>query len=879
MRKRILSLLMALAIGLGLAVPVSLAAEESTETVNISNSSQLVQAIANQKDGQTWVFTQAGTYDAKNTTEGSTGNYAVPDEVNSQPFALPIWANNLTIKKADGVGDVTLTSSYVAPNGNWHEQNFITVFGTGVTIDGINLQANRSDYYGTCNKVIELAGQAKDFTLSNVNVIPLKAEDGTTFGGSIYFNVTDAGASKIQNVTMDAWISATNVTAGTIAIDGLTQDFTNSSYAGYSYEGYGYAWNPTVNGSHSGITVKNYTIIVDDKTDLGNQIFNDKLRDGTTIQLMPGNYNLTPNTAYTFNGQAGWYMPVTKSVTIQGVDANRNVITDAANTQANLYSTYYTANGALATQNLITVFADDVVIEGVTVMNKVEPNKAIEVVGSENAMDFTIRNCKFAPISQELLQGAGLEDKYSYEEYAQYGASLYFTAQGKYEINANVENNLFSYSTITLGAPTKGNYQISGNTFQGAKNWNQDPNYYYSTIGYQGKWLYPDPDCTTLGNAVVNIAGNDFQQAGSINFSQVVEGSNVPNLTGNTGVEADQVMGPVKVEGQIAVTDEESLKVAIAAAGKGDTVVLAGDIALSQMLDITKSDVTIDLAGYKLTAGDNFTSTFDNDAHLVQVNGASNVTIRNGSIVTGDKNKHGLNLYNATNVVLEDMTLDHTVAMKGAPLVVNNSTLTVQGYLKLLVGEKSWYGINVDPKEGKANVTFAQGSSVTMTGNDKLMVMTLDGVKENITITGALEAGLDQNADGSFVPHQHVYGQEWVSDETGHWHACACGDKQEMAQHTFQWVVDQEATATQSGSKHQECTVCGYALAAVEIPATGSTQPSQQPSAQPSQQPSQKPNGEQPQTGDVLQATLWIGLMVASLGAFAMVRVYGKKRS
>lgn len=457
---------------------------------------------------------------------------------------------------------------------------------------------------------------------------------------------------------------------------------------------------------------------------------------------------------------------------------------------------------------------------------------------------------------------------YTYQEYAQYGASLYFSAQGKYEINANVENNLFSYSTISLGATTKGTYQISGNTFEGAKNWNQET--YYSTIGYQGKWLYPDPDCTTMGDAVVNITDNTFENAGSINFSQVTTGSNVANLSGNTGVEADQVMGPVKVEGQIGVTDEESLKVAIAAAGRDDVVVLAGDIALSQMLDITKSDVTIDLGGYTISANADFASTFDNDAHLVQVSGAANVTIRNGSIVTADKNKHGVNLYNATGVVLENVTIDHTVAMKGAPLVVNNSTLTVKGYLKLLVGEKSWYGINVDPKEGTAQVDFAQGSSVTMTGNDNLVVMYLDGAQENITISDVLGAGLEQNEDGTFVPHQHVYGEEWVSDETGHWHQCTCGDKHDMAQHTFQWVVDQQATATQNGSQHQECTVCGYAKASVTIPATG-----QQPSAQPSQQP----GTGNPQTGDTMNLTNWVALLAICMGGLTSVSVYTKKRS
>lgn len=44
-----------------------------------------------------------------------------------------------------------------------------------------------------------------------------------------------------------------------------------------------------------------------------------------------------------------------------------------------------------------------------------------------------------------------------------------------------------------------------------------------------------------------------------------------------------------------------------------------------------------------------------------------------------------------------------------------------------------------------------------------------------------------------------------------------------VAEHTFTWVTDKEATATEKGSKHEECTVCGYEKAAVEIPATGTT--------------------------------------------------------
>ena len=71
--------------------------------------------------------------------------------------------------------------------------------------------------------------------------------------------------------------------------------------------------------------------------------------------------------------------------------------------------------------------------------------------------------------------------------------------------------------------------------------------------------------------------------------------------------------------------------------------------------------------------------------------------------------------------------------------------------------------------------------------------------------------------------HTHSYGSDWKNDATNHWHECSCGDKADKAAHDFKWVVDKEATATQKGSKHEECRVCGYKKAAVEIPATGFT--------------------------------------------------------
>ena len=55
--------------------------------------------------------------------------------------------------------------------------------------------------------------------------------------------------------------------------------------------------------------------------------------------------------------------------------------------------------------------------------------------------------------------------------------------------------------------------------------------------------------------------------------------------------------------------------------------------------------------------------------------------------------------------------------------------------------------------------------------------------------------------------HKHAYSDKWDSDEDSHWHACSCGNKADVAAHTF---------------KDGKCSVCGaVADAAGESPLTG----------------------------------------------------------
>ena len=105
---------------------------------------------------------------------------------------------------------------------------------------------------------------------------------------------------------------------------------------------------------------------------------------------------------------------------------------------------------------------------------------------------------------------------------------------------------------------------------------------------------------------------------------------------------------------------------------------------------------------------------------------------------------------------------------------------------------------------------------------DKEATTTETGLKhEECTVCGYKNAGIEIPATED--EHTCVAQKDWHCDEPNHWNTCICGKKLNEASHTFQWVTDKEATESETGLKHEECTVCGYKKAAVEIPATEPT--------------------------------------------------------
>lgn len=169
---------------------------------------------------------------------------------------------------------------------------------------------------------------------------------------------------------------------------------------------------------------------------------------------------------------------------------------------------------------------------------------------------------------------------------------------------------------------------------------------------------------------------------------------------------------------------------------------------------------------------------------------------------------------------------------------------------------------------------------------DKEATATEKGSKhEECTVCGYKKAAVDIPKIDS---HSHNYGTEWKYDDTNHWHECEDGNKADITAHNFKWIVDKEATATEKGSKHEECTVCGYKKTAVDIPATGvgissddeANKPTNTVSSESSSadQTNKPINTASPKTGNTDNMILWIVLLVIGGGVFITATAVDRKK-
>lgn len=136
-------------------------------------------------------------------------------------------------------------------------------------------------------------------------------------------------------------------------------------------------------------------------------------------------------------------------------------------------------------------------------------------------------------------------------------------------------------------------------------------------------------------------------------------------------------------------------------------------------------------------------------------------------------------------------------------------------------------GDKFDPKGMVVTAVYEDDSTAVLTEKDYTIFHgdKLTKGQEYVTIQyndGSGNSGIkvDQKITvGPYVgDHQHTYDDStWYQDATSHWHQCTdkdcpnpSGSTKDQARHTFVWKVDKAATRTQTGLKHEECTVCHF---------------------------------------------------------------------
>lgn len=384
--------------------------------------------------------------------------------------------------------------------------------------------------------------------------------------------------------------------------------------------------------------------------------------DGQTWTIQPGSYGLEKFSSITAEGQTGWYFPITaNNLTINGVG------------NPTIYGVGHTPNGNWSTQNFVSVFGDNIIIDGVTLMPKVQPNKTVEVLGT----NFTLRNSTIAPNTISMADYAGVD-----AEYQQWGGSLYFNNAGNHTLhNVTIKNAGISYRH----SPSGTNIAMSGVVIENTSNLAWVNDYRYSS-GF-------------------NNSGNSVTGAPSVVY-------HVNNALNNL----EQVLASVKT-GDIIELDSDIISSkqmtvntdGVTINGNGHTINGAfakTDGSNNSVLTVSSDNVTINALGVDAATGTDlhgfnvYQATNVALNNIVAKNGRTGVVV-NGSTVTVDSATtsgntwHGINVDKPGAILTIKGTNSHTEVKQ---LYVDNRTVGQ------VVDVDNRYAITVDPTKPTADI-------------------------------------------------------------------------------------------------------------------------------------------------------------------------------
>ena len=487
------------------------------ETINVTTSAGIQDAIDAAQDGDIIVI-GPGTYGAFDVTKSETQSF----------FQLPT-DKSLTFRGAN---------AGVAGTGSRSEETVITIPFTyahsttttaDFTFDGLKFTENGRVSVGKAS--------TGDLTFINniVTGITINSDPGTTFFTTPYVydnNSYTMGDIVVENNLVDGTTLSNGTNSCGFRMWGISSaTLKNNKFVKFNHSAaqfdhvtgdLNFDGNEFEDCNNYKFRVqviniegeRNYGSNVDDVTEKG---FMKIERTGTcydtfaevlaaanandVIILAEGEYPLDRTITATDNQR--YYLPIeTAGLTIKAQGSRDKTI---------VYGREYTENGAISTQNLITVMASDVTIEGITIMPKVEVNKTIEIRNT----GFTLKGCRITPNTYVTENNNGK------------GGSVYFTYP-TYEytagttINGTITDNIIEKATVSFDHIYEGTINVSGNTFDGGNTG--------SSVITTPIWGSVDLDELKSSKLVVNVSENEFR-----NIAEY-DGSNNPAVRPSYGI-------------------------------------------------------------------------------------------------------------------------------------------------------------------------------------------------------------------------------------------------------------------------------------------------------------------------------------------------------
>lgn len=454
--------------------------------------------------------------------------------------------------------------------------------------------------------------------------------------------------------------------------------------------------------------------------------------DGQYWLIKAGDYNLGEEQLAVYadkncGGQTNWYFPIDASITIVG-EGNPTITSNVE-----------IANGSWNTQDFITVWADDVAIEGIQIKSKKAVNKAIEVMGQ----DFTIRNCSvLSPDDTDVDSGSIYFNPLNEEKTT--GSSLIENVTIQGGIAAREDTVLAG--TVTLKDVTM---DYTGHAYSGVEGWGiiskND-----TVIDNQGLTVKVDDSIDLQSQVIARVPGKttielaEGEYAGPIDATQELTFVGAGQDKTTIQFNKDNKLTKTYNGGNVSpiIYSEEALTLQnLTVAGPTDSH--AGIDGVYGKKDLTLDNVTITDIRCEI---DNNPVSGDQFGKAVLAEGEGNVTVSNTTITDFQKNAMDLNTTGTVSVTDTTITgigenaiiAQNGIVLRKGEAVIDNVTISDISYTADNEWKNGSVGIYLlaDATAAVTNTTIDKVDNNYAAADDAVITVTEGNVTYEVTADG-----------------------------------------------------------------------------------------------------------------------------------------------